>query len=129
MQFLYVGWVGCVPSDITETDSSHHRWHPMAKQALVRWDSGYKLSQEALYWEAVTLTLQTSTHRSRSPRIAGTKAADFSDELLTYGLANYLEVLTSKNDALNAKLSLVDNKFQQYKAVIQLYRALGGGWQ
>jgi multidrug efflux system outer membrane protein len=48
---------------------------------------------------------------------------------LTYGLANYLEVLTSKNDALNAKLSLVDNKFQQYKAVIQLYRALGGGWQ
>tara|TARA_R110000868_G_scaffold142045_2_gene359125 strand:- start:7353 stop:8762 length:1410 start_codon:yes stop_codon:yes gene_type:complete len=58
-----------------------------------------------------------------------TKAATFSDELLTYGLANYLEVLTSKNDALNAKLSLVDNKFQQYKAVIQLYKALGGGWQ
>jgi outer membrane protein, multidrug efflux system len=57
------------------------------------------------------------------------KAASFSDELLTYGLANYLEVLTSKNDALNAKLSLADNKFQQYKAIIQLYRALGGGWQ
>lgn len=58
-----------------------------------------------------------------------TKAASFSDELLTYGLANYLEVLTSKNDALNAKLNLVDNKFQQYKAIIQLYKALGGGWQ
>ncbi len=58
-----------------------------------------------------------------------TKAANFSDELLTYGLANYLEVLTSKNDALNAKLNLVDNRFQQYKAIIQLYKALGGGWQ
>lgn len=58
-----------------------------------------------------------------------TKAASFSDELLTYGLANYLEVLTSKNDALNAKLNLVDNRFQQYKAIIQLYKALGGGWQ
>jgi NodT family efflux transporter outer membrane factor (OMF) lipoprotein len=57
------------------------------------------------------------------------KASSYSDELLTYGLANYLEVLTSKNDALNAELSLVDNKFQQYKAVIQLYKALGGGWQ
>jgi len=57
------------------------------------------------------------------------KASKYSDELLTYGLANYLEVLTSKNDALNAELSLVDNKFQQYKAVIQLYKALGGGWQ
>ncbi|WP_418263032.1 efflux transporter outer membrane subunit [Flavobacterium faecale] len=58
-----------------------------------------------------------------------TKAANYSDELLTYGLANYLEVLTSKNDALNAELNLVDNKYQQYKAIIQLYRALGGGWQ
>jgi len=57
------------------------------------------------------------------------KAANYSDELLTYGMANYLEVLTSKNDALNAELSLVDNKFQQFKAVIQLYKALGGGWQ
>ncbi|EIA07542.1 efflux transporter outer membrane subunit [Flavobacterium frigoris] len=57
------------------------------------------------------------------------KASMFSDELLTYGLANYLEVLTAKDAALNADLSLVDNKFQQYKAVIQLYRALGGGWQ
>jgi multidrug efflux system outer membrane protein len=57
------------------------------------------------------------------------KASNYSEELLTYGLANYLEVLTAKDAALNAQLSLVDNKFQQYKAVIQLYRALGGGWQ
>lgn len=57
------------------------------------------------------------------------KAADYSDELLTYGLANYLEVLTAKDNALNSELSLIDNKYQQYNAIIQLYRALGGGWQ
>ncbi|MBC5841944.1 efflux transporter outer membrane subunit [Flavobacterium sp. F-380] len=57
------------------------------------------------------------------------KASQFSDELLNYGLANYLEVLTAKDAALNAELSLADNKFQQYKAVVQLYKALGGGWQ
>ena len=57
------------------------------------------------------------------------KATEYSDELLTYGLANYLEVLTVKDNALNAELNLIDNKYQQYKAVIQLYRALGGGWQ
>jgi multidrug efflux system outer membrane protein len=57
------------------------------------------------------------------------KASNYSEELLTYGLANYLEVLTAKDAALNAELSLVDNKFQQYKAVIQLYKALGGGWR
>lgn len=57
------------------------------------------------------------------------QAAGFSDELLTYGLANYLEVLTAKDQALNTELNLIDNKFRQYNAIILLYRALGGGWQ
>jgi multidrug efflux system outer membrane protein len=48
---------------------------------------------------------------------------------LKYGLVNYLEVLTAKDNALNVELTLIDNKFSQYNAIIQLYRALGGGWQ
>lgn len=57
------------------------------------------------------------------------KAADYSDELLEYGLVNYLEVLTAKDNALNSELSLLDNKYKQYVAIINLYRALGGGWR
>lgn len=57
------------------------------------------------------------------------KAADYSDELLTYGMVNYLEVLTAKDNALNTELNLIDNKYRQYNAIIELYRALGGGWQ
>lgn len=56
------------------------------------------------------------------------KASDYSDELLVYGLVNYLEVLTAKDAALSTELDLIDNKFQQYNSVITLYRALGGGW-
>ncbi|MCV9928808.1 efflux transporter outer membrane subunit [Flavobacterium sp. LS1R49] len=58
-----------------------------------------------------------------------TIATDYSDELLKYGLANYLEVLTAKNDALNTELALIVDKYEQYNSVIQLYRALGGGWK
>ncbi|MGQ2984389.1 efflux transporter outer membrane subunit [Flavobacterium sp.] len=58
-----------------------------------------------------------------------TKAADYSDELLTYGLANYLEVLTAKDNALNSELQLIDNRYQQYLAIINIYKALGGGWR
>lgn len=57
------------------------------------------------------------------------KAAEYSDELLEYGLVNYLEVLTAKDNALNSELNLIDNKYRQYSAVINLYKALGGGWQ
>lgn len=56
------------------------------------------------------------------------KAASYSDELLTYGLATYLEVLTAKDAALNTELDLINNKFQQFNSVITLYKALGGGW-
>lgn len=56
-----------------------------------------------------------------------TDAASFSDELLTYGMANYLEVLTAKDQQLSTELQLIDNQFRQFNAVITLYRALGGG--
>lgn len=54
-------------------------------------------------------------------------AADYSDELLQYGMVNYLEVLTAKDNALNTEISYIDNKYKQLNAVITLYKALGGG--
>jgi multidrug efflux system outer membrane protein len=57
------------------------------------------------------------------------KAASYSDELLSYGLVNYFEVLTAKDNALNTELNLIDNRYKQYNAIILLYRSLGGGWK
>lgn len=54
-------------------------------------------------------------------------AADYSDELLQYGMVNYLEVLTVKDNALNTEINYIDNKYKQLNAVIMLYKALGGG--
>jgi NodT family efflux transporter outer membrane factor (OMF) lipoprotein len=56
-----------------------------------------------------------------------TQAANYSDELLQYGMVNYLEVLTAKDNALNTEINYIDNKYKQMNAVIQLYKALGGG--
>lgn len=57
------------------------------------------------------------------------KASGYSDELLDYGMVTYLEVLTAKDNALNAELNLIDNRYRQFEAIIDLYRALGGGWK
>lgn len=56
-------------------------------------------------------------------------ATEYSEELLNNGLANYLEVLTSRQNALNSRLDLTSAKFNQLKSVVDLYRALGGGWK
>lgn len=56
-------------------------------------------------------------------------AATYSEELLNNGLANYLEVLTARENALNSQLDIINARFNRLNAVVELYRALGGGWQ
>ena len=57
------------------------------------------------------------------------RAIGTSSELFKTGNANYLEILNTKRTALNAKFELIDTKKRQYNAVINIYKALGGGWK
>ena len=43
--------------------------------------------------------------------------------------ATYLEVITAQSNALDSELALVDIRQKQLEAYVDLYRALGGGWQ
>lgn len=43
--------------------------------------------------------------------------------------ATYLEVITAQSNALSSELALVDLRQKQLEAYVDLYRALGGGWQ
>lgn len=57
------------------------------------------------------------------------KSVDYTRELLTYGSANYTEVLTAQTSLLSAQLNSVNDHLQQLGAAVSLYRALGGGWK
>jgi multidrug efflux system outer membrane protein len=52
-----------------------------------------------------------------------------SGMLFKSGMATYLEVVIAQANALQSELELSNIKRQQQNTVIQLYRALGGGWQ
>jgi multidrug efflux system outer membrane protein len=88
--------------------------------------SGQEVSN-ALYAYQTAVEKETS----RAKQIAAlTKAVDFTQELLRYSSAtNYTDVLTSEQSLLAAQLSGVNDKLQQLQAVVNLYRALGGGWK
>lgn len=68
---------------------------------------------------------------SRANQIASLeKAVDYTKELLKYSSAtNYTDVLTSEQSLLTAQLNAVNDKLQKLQAVVNLYRALGGGWR
>ena len=58
------------------------------------------------------------------------QAVDFTKALLKYSSAtNYTDVLTSEQSLLSAQLSSVNDRLQQLQAVVDLYKALGGGWR
>ncbi len=93
------------------------------RQALLT--AGREVS-DALY----TYDAETQKLEARSKELeAYTKAEDYSEELWNNGLANYLEVLTARQNALSSELNYVDTQYNQLNAIVELYRALGGGWK
>lgn len=56
-------------------------------------------------------------------------ATRHSEELLNGGMASYLEVLTARQNALNSQLGLVTSRLDRLNSVVDVYRALGGGWR
>ena len=61
-----------------------------------------------------------------------TAAAEDTDRLskilYQHGGASYLQVLTSENNAFAAELNLAQAQLDERLALVQLYNALGGGW-
>jgi multidrug efflux system outer membrane protein len=56
-------------------------------------------------------------------------AARLSHLRYTGGVTGYLEVLTNETNAFSAELGLVQAQLNELLALVQLYEALGGGWQ
>ena len=56
-------------------------------------------------------------------------AAQLSHQRFNAGTTDYLEVLTNETNAFSAELGLAQAQGNELLALVQLYEALGGGWQ
>ena len=60
---------------------------------------------------------------------AAKRSDDLSQVLYQRGGASYLQVLTNETNYFSAELNLVQAQLNERLALVQLYQALGGGWQ
>jgi multidrug efflux system outer membrane protein len=60
---------------------------------------------------------------------SATDAARLSQIRFKAGTTDYLEVLTNETNAFSAELNLARANGNELLALVQLYQALGGGWQ
>jgi len=57
-----------------------------------------------------------------------TQSIDISGDLFKSARADYMEVLMTQRDALESKFELIETKKKQMNAMVNIYQALGGGW-
>lgn len=57
------------------------------------------------------------------------QAIDVSNALYNSARADYMEVLLTRRDSLDAQMELVEAKVSQMRAWVGVYQALGGGWR
>ena len=73
--------------------------------------------------------LQKSYERKTKQVEALMSSVDIAGNLFMSARADYMEVLLTQRDALEARMELIETKVQQMHAYVTLYQALGGGWK
>jgi multidrug efflux system outer membrane protein len=89
--------------------------------------------QNALGQVSDSLVASQKNREFREQQELLTQAAQRSDQLsqvlYQHGSASYLQVLTNETNYFSAELNLVQAQLNERLALVQLYQALGGGWQ
>ena len=89
--------------------------------------------QTALQQVSDSLVASQKNREFREQQELLVQAAERSDRLSMFlyeqGGASYLQVLTNETNYFSAELNLVQAQLNERLALVQLYQALGGGWQ
>ncbi|WP_339659427.1 efflux transporter outer membrane subunit [uncultured Polaribacter sp.] len=100
------------------------------EQSLLQFKKALLVAGNEVSNALFTYTSETKKFEFRKNEVeALRKAEQNSDELLKNGYATYLDLLTARQSALSAELNIIDSKLQQLVSIVNLYEALGGGWQ
>jgi len=94
----------------------------------------YELTVINAFTEVSTTVAEISNleqnYQLKTSQVAALAASvEVANQLFASARADYLEVLLAQREALEARSELIETRQQQMSAMVNLYRALGGGWQ
>ncbi len=81
--------------------------------------------------DALIVHDRTREQRTQEEKLVGalTESVRLSNLRYRGGLDSYLQVLDAERNLFGSQLSLAQLRLLELQSVVQLYRALGGGWQ
>jgi outer membrane protein TolC len=80
--------------------------------------------------QLATIEKATQRYERLNKQVAALEdAIEVSNILYRSAHADYMEVLLTRRDYLEAQMELIETKKQQLQALVDVYKALGGGWR
>ncbi len=100
-----------------------------ARQALAQYEQSILVAFREVDNALVAVRTAREQRDAQAEQVESLQSA-FRQATLRYksGLANYLDVLISQRNLFDAELSLTSTHRLHLVSVVQLYKALGGGW-
>lgn len=100
-----------------------------SKQALAKYEQSILIAFREVEDSLVAVrTARTQSEAQRQQVTALQSALKLAELRYKGGLANYLDVLVARRNLFEAELALTGTRRLHLVSVIQLYKALGGGW-
>jgi outer membrane protein, multidrug efflux system len=107
-----------------------HAAEARREQALIQYQQtiqqAFRDVNDALVFRAKAGEIRTQ-HETRVQ--AAGRALDIANRRYTNGLGTYLDVLDAQRQLFTAEIDLAGTTRDQLTAVVQVYKALGGGWE
>jgi multidrug efflux system outer membrane protein len=101
----------------------------MQFQAVFDYERTLLQAYTDVYNQLTALSNYGQRYEQLSQQVAALQSAiEVSNVLYQSAHADYMEVLLTRRDSLEAEMELVETKKAQLQALVSIYQALGGGW-
>jgi outer membrane protein, multidrug efflux system len=100
-----------------------------AKQALAQYEQRILIAFREVEDSLIAVRTARTQNEAQQQQVAALQSALKLAELrYKGGLANYLDVLVARRNLFEAELAMTSSRRLHLVSVVQLYKALGGGW-
>jgi len=100
-----------------------------AKQALAQYQQTILVAFKEVEDALVAVRTAREQSQAQEAQVAALRSAlHLADLRYKGGISNYLDVLTARRNLFDAELALTATRRLHLVSIVQLYKALGGGW-
>jgi outer membrane protein, multidrug efflux system len=100
-----------------------------ARQALAKYEQSILIALREVEDSLIAVrSVRTQGEAQQQQVVALQSALKLAELRYKGGLANYLDVLVARRNLFDAELGLTSTRRLQLVSIVQLYKALGGGW-